>query len=141
MKIRRFNEEIGFSYSGKEGPEEVEEPLKDNVIPFSMDSIERTYKKISMEAFKAGRDTTLTFDQWWSNIWNVGHKVEKPVIKRNKLGFNIPSSVEDSSSDITSDKPRIKPPKPPKRPNTPSPTPIKKPGIRKGIWFEDLKNN
>ena len=134
-------EEIGFSYSGKAGDEKSEEgeKIKNDMMSFSLSSVEKTYKKVAKSAFNAGRNSAYNFDEWWSSVWDV-KKEEKSAIVRGKVGYDLPVKVENNlkKSEETTNYPRRIGPTRPKKPLIPvKPSKPSKPGIRKGIWFEE----
>lgn len=144
MRVKKLNEEIGFDYGKK--PQQIlekqPETLKEEEFSFSLDSVEKSYKKIAKAAFEAGKTSDITFDDWWTKVWNTkSPKKEKMYPDRGKIGFGIPSTVQRKPQSVPveniENRPRrVSPPKPPKPGQKPSIIPSPKPK-RRGIWMDE----
>lgn len=149
--IKRLNEEIGFDYGKKPQsiPEETEKLKVEEPFSFSLDSVEKSYKKVAKAAFEAGKTSTTTFDEWWALVWNTGKpKEEKKSLypERSKIGFGLsgdksiktaPAVPVEAKGDIEDRPRRISPPKPPTKPGQKPPTvPTPKPR-RRGVWMDE----
>ena len=151
-------EEIGFDYSNKPtiaGEESAMDKLVSSK-PFSIDSLEGTFKKIAKISFEAGRNSKVTFEDFWAETWSFGQPKEpKKTLAKSPIGFKSAPPTDkplENRYDVEN-APRRMPKRIPKRPGPNRQNPnqpggpghpeedptrrIGKPGKRKGIWFGD----